>query len=79
MDDQKQFYSHTNIPSNTLWLQIAGDKGGKTTKLIAQIINTQDIQSRKNIITLAVYEGPEKYDICSNILLQYFSNSRIGQ
>ena len=72
MDQNHQFHSHSNIPSNTLWLQIAGDKGGKTTKLVAQIINTQDIQSRKNIITLAVYEGPEKYDICSNIFTPIF-------
>ena len=72
MDEQKQFYIHTNIPSNTLWVQIAGDKGGKTTKLTAQIINTYDIQSLKNIITLAVYEGPERYEICSNIFTPIF-------
>ena len=72
MDQQNQFYCYSNIPSNTLWVQIAGDKGGKTTKLTAQIINTNDIQSRKNVITLAVYEGPEKYKICDGIFTPIF-------
>lgn len=72
LDQNDRFYPHSNIPSNTLWLQIAGDKGGKTTKLTAQIINTQDIQSCKNIITLAVYEGPEKYEKCSGIFTPIF-------
>ena len=46
-----------NLPSDTLWLHVSGDKGGKSTKLMLQIINSHDRHSIKKAKLLGLFEG----------------------
>lgn len=59
-----QLISHDNlIPENEIWLNLLGDKGGHSTKLMVSILNTVKPLSRNQIL-LALYEGAgEEYDI----------------
>lgn len=45
-----------------IWIAIGGDKGGKTTKLIAFIVNAKKPNSVKNLVLLGMYEGSDSED-----------------
>ncbi|XP_072016284.1 uncharacterized protein [Amphiura filiformis] len=50
-----------NVPQDTLWLHISADKGGKSTKLILQVINVGEgsRHSIKQCKLLAFFEGKD--------------------
>ena len=48
-----------NLEENSLWLHLSADKGGKSTKLILQIINQKNRHSIDNAKLLAYYEGKD--------------------
>jgi hypothetical protein len=55
------------IPEGEIWVNLLGDKGGHSTKLIASILNHSKPLSRNQLI-LAVYEGAnEDYNVVHSI------------
>jgi hypothetical protein len=42
-----------------VWVQIGGDKGGGTTKLIASIVNAQNSSSVHNLLLIGLYQGTD--------------------
>ena len=48
-----------NLAENALWLHTACDKGGKTTKLILQVINQQNRHSMDNAKLIGYFEGKD--------------------
>ena len=50
-----------NVPDNTLWIHLSADKGGKSTKLILQIINVNEggRHSIKQCKLLGFFEGKD--------------------
>jgi len=55
------------IPEGEIWVNLLGDKGGHSTKLIASILNYTKPLSRNQLL-LAVYEGAsEDYDVVKGI------------
>ena len=48
-----------NLHEDNLWLHVSADKGGKSTKLILQVINQQDRHSIDYAKLLAFYEGKD--------------------
>lgn len=63
-----QFTSHDNlIPENEIWLNLLGDKGGHSTKLMVAILNHRKPLSRNQIL-LALYEGTsEEYEVVKSV------------
>ena len=54
----------SNLPPETLWLHVSGDKGGKSTKLILQVINSKDRHSIQYTKLLGLFEGKDsRYNI----------------
>ena len=56
------FLEHlANIPEDTLWLHVSADKGGKSTKLILQVINVNEKgrHSIKHCKILGFFEGKD--------------------
>ena len=47
----------TNCADNKLWLHVSGDKGGKSTKLVMQVLNCKKRQSVQSAIVLGMFEG----------------------
>ena len=58
----KQLMNLDNVPPETLWLHISGDKGGKSTKLILQVINSKERHSIKFAKLLGFFEGKDSQD-----------------
>ena len=55
------------IPEGEIWVNLLGDKGGHSTKLIASILNHTKPLSRNQLL-LALYEGAsEDYDVVKGI------------
>jgi hypothetical protein len=55
------------IPEGEIWVNLLGDKGGHSTKLIASILNHTKPLSRNQLL-LALYEGAsEDYDVVKTI------------
>ena len=52
-----KYKSYINIPPDKTYVQVSVDKGSETTKLTAQVINTECIHSVNNVDVLAVYSG----------------------
>ena len=50
-----------NFTNDTLSLLISGDKGGKYTKLIFQVLNCKGTHSVKRAKILGIYPGKDKY------------------
>ena len=48
-----------NSNKNCLWLHVALDKGGKTTKLILQVINQKKKHSIDNAKLIGYFEGKD--------------------
>ncbi|XP_072044374.1 uncharacterized protein [Amphiura filiformis] len=48
-----------NLGQKSLWLHVSADKGGKSTKLILQVINQKDRHSIDNAKLLAYFEGKD--------------------
>ncbi|XP_072025156.1 uncharacterized protein [Amphiura filiformis] len=48
-----------NLQANKLWLHVAADKGGKTTKLILQVINQKDRHSIDFAKLIGYFEGKD--------------------
>ena len=46
-----------NLSPETLWVHISGDKGGRSTKLMLQIINASNRHSIKSARVLGMFEG----------------------
>ena len=57
LQDSGQLETLTNCPRETLWIHISGDKGGKSTKLMMQIINSSNRHSIKSAKLLGMFEG----------------------
>ena len=51
------FETLPNVDRGQLWLHVSGDKGGKSTKLILQILNASNRQSIMSAHLLAMFEG----------------------
>lgn len=47
----------SNVAKDELWLHVSGDKGGKSTKLILQVLNAKNRQSVISARLLAMFEG----------------------
>ena len=47
----------SNVPDNVLWILLSGDKGGKSIKLLLQILNCNEQHSVRSAILLAIFEG----------------------
>ena len=52
-----QLIHQSNIPDNVLWTLFTGDKGGKSTKLLLQILNCKEQHSVMSAHLLAIFEG----------------------
>ena len=52
-----QLIHQSNIPDNVLWTLFTGDKGGKSTKLLFQILNCKEQHSVMSAHLLAIFEG----------------------
>ena len=55
-----------NIDSNTLYLLLPGDKGGSSTKLLLQVLNTADVHTHSNRYAklIGIYEGDKENREC---------------
>ena len=51
-----------NINNNTLYISLLGDKGGTSTKLLLQVLNTKDLimQSNRTAKMIGIYEGDKE-------------------
>ena len=47
----------SNVPDNVLWILLSGDKGGKSIKLLLQILNCNEQHSVRSAILLAIFKG----------------------
>lgn len=47
----------TNADEDMLWLHVSGDKGGKSTKLVLQVLNAKNRQSVTSARLLGMFEG----------------------
>lgn len=57
LKQSRHLISHSNIPDNVLWTLFTGDKGGKSTKLLLQILNCKEQHSVHCARLLAIFEG----------------------
>ena len=46
----------SNVPYNVLWILLSGDKGGKSTKLLLQFLNCNELHSVRSARLLAIFE-----------------------
>ena len=65
--------SPENINENTLYITLLGDKGGTSTKLLLQVLNTNDslVHSNRAAKMIAIYEGDKESRECIEAI---FSN-----
>lgn len=57
LKQSRHLISHSNIPDNVLWTLFTGDKGGKSMKLLLQILNCKEQHSVHCARLLAIFEG----------------------
>ena len=50
------FWHGGRIPQDEVWLKIGGDKGGKTFKMVFQILNTRSHNSPNNTVIFSIFE-----------------------
>ena len=60
----KLFTSLPNIPNQELYLLLSGDKGGNSTKLMLQILNTKSSQSVRTAKLIRIFEGEKDNHEC---------------
>ena len=60
----KLFTSLPNIPNQELYLLLSGDKGGNSTKLMLQILNTKSSQSVRTAKLIGIFEGEKDNHEC---------------
>ena len=73
----------SNLDADTLWLHVSGDKGGKTTKLILQVISANDRHSIQQAKLLGLFEGKDSRNNrylgrCSRSCKQQLRTSKVS-
>jgi len=88
LKESGQLIHQSNIPDNVLWTLFTGDKGGKSTKLLLQILNCKEQHSVMSACLLAIFEGDkDSYECLEKVfkpiideaikVLSYISNLSI--
>lgn len=52
-------YWHDGQPLDEIWLKIGGDKGGGSFKLMLELANTQNPNSKLNTIVLCAFQASD--------------------
>ena len=82
LDEAKLLENLPGLPNNELYVLLTGDKGGSSTKVMLQILNTKSGQSVRSAKLIGIYEGEKDNRECveaifSNIIpsVQDFANN----